>query len=201
MLPPVGPWTRRPPTAVLGLDIGGVLVDRVAEGEDTSFFGSRPMETPAVLGAFEAVAELVELFEGRVHIVSKAGPRIASLSRAWLSVNGLVGEGMIAPEKVHFVGKRWDKAPVCADLADHPLRRRPAGRAGVPDEPCLTDCCSPADSAGTPRLPSRRRRCASCPRGRRRSGPERPEGSRTCARLRVGASRATGRGTIRWGSH
>src|SRR5438309_2104042 len=74
---------RRP---VLGIDVGGVLVDRVAEDSDTSFFGGRPMETPAVVGAFEAVASLcLGVFEGRVHVVSKAGPKIASLTREWLA--------------------------------------------------------------------------------------------------------------------
>lgn len=62
---------------VLGIDVGGVLVDRVAEGSDTSFFGNRPMDTPAVAGSLGAVAELVELFEYRVHIVSKAGSQDA----------------------------------------------------------------------------------------------------------------------------
>lgn len=33
---------------VLGVDVGGVLGARVAEDSDKSFFGSRPMDTPAV---------------------------------------------------------------------------------------------------------------------------------------------------------
>jgi hypothetical protein len=50
------------PQPVLGVDIGGVIVDRVAENSDTSFFGDRPMETPAVEGAFDALAQLVATF-------------------------------------------------------------------------------------------------------------------------------------------
>jgi hypothetical protein len=33
---------------MIGIDIGGVMVDRVAEDSDTSFFGARPVGTPAV---------------------------------------------------------------------------------------------------------------------------------------------------------
>lgn len=102
---------------VLGIDIGGVLVDRVAEGDDTSFFGNRPMDTPAVPGSREAVAHLVELFEHRVHIVSKAGSTIAGLSRKWLAVQGLVGAHAIDPANLHFVRKRPDKHPICQRLA------------------------------------------------------------------------------------
>lgn len=101
---------------VLGVDVGGVLVDRVAEGSDTSFFGDRPMDTPAVAGALEAVAELVELFEFRVHIVSKAGPKIAELTRRWLGSRGVTGDGGIPLDNVHFVRKRPEKHPICEQL-------------------------------------------------------------------------------------
>lgn len=104
----------RPP--VLGIDIGGVLVDRVAEGDDTSFFGGRPMETPAVAGALEAIPELLDLFEHRVHIVSKAGPKISELSRQWLGLRGAVGPNGLSPANVHFVRKRPEKAPICKRL-------------------------------------------------------------------------------------
>lgn len=108
------PATARPP--VLGLDVGGVLVDRVAEGSDTSFFGGQPMDTPAVPGALEAIPKLVTLFEHRVHIVSKAGPKIAELTRCWLGIRGAVGPEGIDPANVHFVRKRPEKHPVCDQL-------------------------------------------------------------------------------------
>ncbi len=101
---------------VLGIDVGGVLVDRVAEGSDTSFFGDRPMDTPAVAGALDAVAELVGLFEYRVHIVSKAGPKIAELTRRWLGSRGVTGVGGIPLGNVHFVRKRPEKHPICERL-------------------------------------------------------------------------------------
>lgn len=108
-----------PPTArqpVLGIDIGGVIVDRVAEDSDTSFFGTRPMDTPAVPGAFEGIARLLELFEWRVHIVSKAGPRIEALSRQWLAKRGLFDHIGLPPSNLQFVRKRSEKAPICEVL-------------------------------------------------------------------------------------
>lgn len=101
---------------MLGLDVGGVLVDRVAQDSDTSFFGDRPMETPAVTGAFDAIPTLLALFDHRVHIVSKAGPRIAELTRRWLGWHGALGAGGIDPANVHFVQRRPDKHPVCERL-------------------------------------------------------------------------------------
>ena len=57
---------------ILGVDIGGVIIERKPEGDDTSFFGARYLETPEVEGAIDAVAQLAEgRFAGRVHLVSK----------------------------------------------------------------------------------------------------------------------------------
>lgn len=104
----------RPP--VLGLDVGGVIVDRVAERSDTSFFGDRPMDTPATAGALEALPRLLDLFEHRVHIVSKAGPKIAGLTRRWLDLRRATGAGGIDLANIHFVRARIDKAPICREL-------------------------------------------------------------------------------------
>jgi hypothetical protein len=101
----------------LGVDVGGVIVDRVAEAEDTSFFGSRPLETPAVAGVFEALALLTaDPFAGRVHVVSKAGPAVEARTRAWLAHHCFFDRTGIAPGNVHFVRERADKAPVCTEI-------------------------------------------------------------------------------------
>lgn len=100
----------------LGLDVGGVLIDRVGEDSDTSFFGSRPMETPMVHGALESVARLGELFEGRVVVVSKAGPKFASLTMEWMSTVGFFEMTCLDLSKVHFVRERPDKARICRRL-------------------------------------------------------------------------------------
>jgi hypothetical protein len=75
------------------------------------------MDTPAVGGAFAALAELTEgPFEGRVHLVSKAGPKTAETTRRWLAEVGFYGRTGILPSNLHFVRDRADKAPVCERL-------------------------------------------------------------------------------------
>ena len=107
---------QQPVLPVVGIDIGGVIVDRAAEDSDTSFFGRHPMETPAVPGAFDAIGRLMELFEDRVHIVSKAGPRIAKLSQDWLAERGAFNDAGIHRANLHFVRQRHEKSEVCERL-------------------------------------------------------------------------------------
>ena len=105
-----------PPVHVLGLDVGGLLAARATEYADTSFFGFRPMETPGVPGAREAVARLSALFEHRHSVVSKAGPKVAALIREWLGLHGLLGPSMIPAANLFFVRQREDKGPICKKL-------------------------------------------------------------------------------------
>lgn len=106
-----------PALPVLGVDIGGVLIDRVGENSDTSFFGDRPLETPAVPGAVEALARLnADLFDGRVHLISKAGPKVSERTRNWLDHTGFADATGIDADHVHFVRHREDKEPVCRRL-------------------------------------------------------------------------------------
>ncbi|MFG3258939.1 hypothetical protein [Streptomyces sp. NPDC048172] len=102
---------------VLGVDVGGVIIGRVAEGSDTSFFGPQPLLTPAVDGVMEALAALTaEPFAGRVHVISKAGPRVADRTREWLGHHDFFARTGIPDGHLHFVRERADKAPVCARL-------------------------------------------------------------------------------------
>jgi hypothetical protein len=111
----VSPADLGPP--VLGLDVGGVVVDRAGDDDDTSFFGDRPMESPSVPDAFEAIASLAAgPFGGRVHIVSKAGPRVARLTREWLEHTGFYERTGLDATCLHFVRRRPDKAAVCVGL-------------------------------------------------------------------------------------
>ncbi|WP_238580781.1 hypothetical protein [Streptomonospora alba] len=104
----------RPP--VLGVDIGGVIIHRL-DDRDTSFFGDTPMRTPAVDGAFEALAELAQHpFQGRVYLVSKAKPATADRTRRWLALHAFAGRTGIPGDHLHFVPERADKAPICERL-------------------------------------------------------------------------------------
>ncbi|GIG87371.1 hypothetical protein [Plantactinospora endophytica] len=110
-----GPGRSRPPT--LGVDVGGVLVTLAGRDEDTSFFGGQPLRTPAVPGVFEALTALTaEPFAGRVHLVSKAGPKVATNTRAWLAHHDFFARTGIPAGNLHFVRERRDKAPVCERL-------------------------------------------------------------------------------------
>jgi hypothetical protein len=102
----------------LGVDVGGVIVRLAEGGEDTSFFGNRPLETPAVDGVFEALAALTAgPFAGRVHLVSTAGPKVSANTRAWLHHHRFFERTGIPEAHLHFVRRRRDKAPVCERLA------------------------------------------------------------------------------------
>lgn len=106
---------RRGCLPVLGIDVGGVIVDRVAENTDTSFFGGDPMNTPAVPDAFRSIAALcADPFEYRAYIISKAGQQIAATTRRWLGDTHFFAETGMNQHNLHFVRRRPDKAPLCA---------------------------------------------------------------------------------------
>jgi hypothetical protein len=101
----------------LGIDVGGVIVDLVGHDSDTSFFGSRPLDTPAVPDAFATIAALAhDSFDGRAVIISKAGPRVSARTLEWLRHHRFHEVTGIAPVDVHFVRARSDKAEVCRRL-------------------------------------------------------------------------------------
>jgi hypothetical protein len=77
----------------------------------------RALETPPSAGAFEAIAELVRAFEGRVWLVSKCGPRIQSLTRRWLERQDFFGRTGLPPEQLRFCLKRPEKRDHCAAIA------------------------------------------------------------------------------------
>ena len=105
-------------TELLGVDVGGVLIDRIrADGSDTSFFSDRFLETPAVVGAFDTLARLGrERFDQRICIVSKCGPRTEEKTRLWLAHHKLLDVLGLDSQALHFCRKRPDKAPICKRL-------------------------------------------------------------------------------------
>jgi hypothetical protein len=101
----------------LGVDIGGVIIDRVNDALDTSFFGDRYLETTAVPGAFAALRTLADQrFGGEVYLVSKCGRRVQERTLAWLAHHDFYAATGVAPDHVHFCRKRADKAGICAEL-------------------------------------------------------------------------------------
>ncbi len=102
---------------ILGVDIGGVIIDRANDSMDTSFFKDRYLEAMAVVGALETLKRLsAERFGGRVFLVSKCGPRTEECTRHWLGhlrVYELLG---IPIDHVHYCRERHEKAPICEKL-------------------------------------------------------------------------------------
>lgn len=104
----------------LGIDIGRVLIAAEGpHGEDTAFIGGSlqdALDTPPCEGMFEAVAPLVDKFEGRVWLVSKCGPSVQAKSRAWLRHHRFFERTGIAPENLRFCLQRPQKADHCRQL-------------------------------------------------------------------------------------
>ena len=102
----------------IGVDIGRVIIN--GDGPDTAFLGHdevKALRTPAVSGAFEAVAELVRRFDGRVYLVSKCGAKIQARSLAWLDHHGFWAATGVDRAHVRFCKERRDKANHARQLA------------------------------------------------------------------------------------
>ncbi len=105
----------------LGVDFGRVINDGSSHppGDDTTFLTSsekQMLATPAMPGAFDALTRLTSVFEGRVWIVSKAGPRIQANTELWLKHHGFFATTSIPADHIRFVRRREDKAAVCREL-------------------------------------------------------------------------------------
>lgn len=162
-----GPGRQSSPT--LGVDVGGVIVALSGRDEDTSFFGSRPLETPAVAGVFEALATLTaEPFASRVHLVSKAGPKVAANTRGWLTHHDFFDRTGIPEANLHFVRERRDKHR-CASGSASPTSSTTDSTYWRTWTPSSTATCSWA-------APTRGSRTVAFPTGRRRPtpGPDSP---------------------------
>lgn len=107
---------------VLGVDFGRVINDGSSHpsGDDTAFLtGSEEimLATPAMPGAMEGLASLVGAFDGRVWIISKAGPRIPANTERWLAHHELFSRTGVRSEHLCFVRRRVDKVERCRALA------------------------------------------------------------------------------------
>ena len=113
--------TTRTSSPALGIDIGRVIIGAAdSTGKaDTSFLsGSEEaaLSTAATEGAFEAIADLVRAFDGRVWLVSKCGPRIQKLTRKWLSRHDFYGRTGVRQDRVRFCLKRPEKRDHCVAI-------------------------------------------------------------------------------------
>lgn len=101
----------------LGVDIGGVIIDRINNGTDTSFFSDNYLQTTAVPGVFDALRQLVEKrFSDKVFLVSKCGQRVQDKTLHWLDHHRFYDLTGIGREHVHFCRERHEKAGICEEL-------------------------------------------------------------------------------------
>lgn len=105
----------------LGIDIGRVLISPDPQGTsgDTSFIGGSiqdALNTPPYEGMFEVVPSLVELFKGKVWLVSKARPRVQEKTRLWLQHHRFFERTGVSPQNLRFCLERPQKADHCREL-------------------------------------------------------------------------------------
>jgi hypothetical protein len=104
-------------TARLGVDIGGVIIERTDESDDTSFWGDNYLATPAVAGVFEALRSLRDdRFRDDLYVVSKSGTYTEWRAREWLEHHDFYGRTGIRRGNVHFCRRRRDKAGIAREL-------------------------------------------------------------------------------------
>lgn len=104
---------------VLGVDIGGVIIDRVdASGAmDTSFFTDDYLRTMAVPEAFETLLHVGrERFGNNIFLVSKCGSRIQEKTLHWLDHHDFYERTGVSRDHVLFCKQRSGKAGICVEL-------------------------------------------------------------------------------------
>lgn len=99
----------------IGIDIGGVIIDRANDGTDTSFFGDNFLRTTPVAGVFEGIKALVDS-GADCYIVSKAGVKTQERSKLWLVNQEFFRKTGFDPEHIHFCRERHEKAPIAQRL-------------------------------------------------------------------------------------
>jgi hypothetical protein len=114
----------------LGIDIGRVIIDGPSHpGGDTAFLNgdeATMLATPEMTGAAAAIARLTGLFEGRVWLVSKCGPRVQARTLRWLDAHDFWLRAGVPPDQVRFCRERREKRAHCEELGlthfidDHP---------------------------------------------------------------------------------
>src|SRR5258705_10975213 len=106
---------------ILGIDIGRVIIGPADDDgrADTSFLSGTPdraMATPPASGAFDAITQLADAFDGQVWLVSKCGPGVQAKTLRWLDHWKFWITTGIASDHIRFCRERRDKAPHCHEL-------------------------------------------------------------------------------------
>jgi hypothetical protein len=102
----------------LGVDIGGVIIDRVSEDDRAQTMGAHGYAAAAeVEGACEAIARLAQQrFRERIWLVSRCDEPRESVLMNWLERRGFFGSTGIPSNQVLFCRQRHEKAAICRQL-------------------------------------------------------------------------------------
>ena len=103
----------------LGVDIGRVIISGPAGAGDTAFFEGDTeamLTTPAVTGAFAALARLAERFGGRVWLISQCGETVERRTLTWLAHHRFAELTGVPLGHARFCRARADKALHCTAL-------------------------------------------------------------------------------------
>lgn len=101
---------------ILGIDIGGVIIDRINDNTDTSFFGENYLNTTAVPDAFTVISELEKRYNNNLVIVSKCGKRTEEKTRAWLEYQNFFERTGVRKDALYFCRERYQKDGICSEL-------------------------------------------------------------------------------------
>ncbi len=100
----------------LGIDIGGVIIQRIDGDSDTSFHKDF-LSTPEVADAIEAIRDIVgSRFGDRVWLISKCGPEVEGLTRHWLDARRFFQRSGVPQDNTRFCRERAQKAAICEGL-------------------------------------------------------------------------------------
>ncbi len=100
----------------LGLDFGGVIIPMgLNNPRQERQFGQRFLLKPHP-NALQRVKDLVDVFQGRVWIVSHCSERSEPLILRWLEQHQFFAWAGLSAEHVHFCRERPQKLPICTEL-------------------------------------------------------------------------------------
>ena len=102
----------------IGIDIGGVIIDRVKNGHyDTSFKVADYTATPAVEDSFSVIKEITELYRPEnVFLVSVCDENTEQKTNEWLIGNQFYALTNLLPANVYNCRKRAHKAVIASKL-------------------------------------------------------------------------------------
>lgn len=100
----------------LGIDIGGVIIQRIDGDSDTSFRQDF-LRTPEVAGAIDSIRDIVDSgFGDKVWLISKCGPEVEGLTRSWLEAQHFFQRSGVLQDNIRFCRERVQKAAICEEL-------------------------------------------------------------------------------------